>query len=133
MPDSEAERYRSTLEPVPNGVFEYTIRLMDEIIWWFVLSVMISAAGRFTDVYFREKRILWGYVILPFSLFAFGLILSASLGVLIKITINSQSLQSLLTMPFLTTIIEGILIAFIGTVLYHIAEDMYGKEEVQKN
>ncbi|MCD6299061.1 MAG: DUF373 family protein [Thermoplasmata archaeon] len=123
----------STLEPAPHGVFEYTIRFMDEIVWWFVLSIMISAAGRFTDVYFREKRILWGYVILPFSLFAFGLILSASLETLIKITINAQPFQSLLTMPFLTTIIEGILIAFIGTVLYHIAEDMYGTEEVQKN
>ncbi|NIA11103.1 MAG: DUF373 family protein [Nitrospiraceae bacterium] len=123
----------STLDPAPHGVFEYTIRFMDEIVWWFVLSVMLSVAGRFTDVYFREKRILWGYVILPFSLLAFGLILSASLDMLVKITINAQPLQSLLTMPFLTTIIEGILIAFIGTVLYHIAEDMYGKEEVQKN
>ncbi len=122
----------STLEPVPHGIFEYTIRFMDEIVWWFVLSVIIFVAGRFTDVYFREKKILWGYVILPFSMFAFGLILSASLDMLIKITINAESLQSLLTMPFLTTIIEGVLIAFIGTVLYHIAEDVYGKEEMQK-
>ncbi|MEA2055163.1 MAG: DUF373 family protein [Candidatus Thermoplasmatota archaeon] len=123
----------STLEPAPQGVFEYIIQFMDEIVWWFILSVLISAAGRFTDTYFKEKKILWGYVILPFSLFAFGLIFSASLDMLIEITINAKPLLSLLNMPFLTTIIGGVLIAFIGTVLYHIAEDIYGKEEVQKN
>ena len=123
----------STVEPAPHGAFEYTIIFMDEIVWWFVLSVMISTAGRFTDVYFKEKKVLWGYVILPFSLIAFGLLLSASLDVLIKISINGEPIQSLFTMPFLTTIIEGVLIAFIGTVLYHIAEDMYGEEEMQKS
>jgi len=123
----------STIEPAPHGMFEYIILFMDEIVWWFILSVMISAGGRFIDVYFREKKVLWGYVILPFSLIAFGLILSASLDMLIRITINAEPIQSLLTMPFLTTIIEGVLVAFIGTVLYHIAEDMYGKEEMQKS
>lgn len=122
----------NTLEPAPETIFEASIRFIHEVTWWFVAAVLISLAGRFTDVYFKEKRVLWGYVILPFSLLAFGLIFSASTEMLIKIAIQSEPLQSLLTLPFLSRIIEGVLIGFIGTVIYHIAEDMYGEKKTEK-
>jgi putative membrane protein len=123
----------TTIVPDPENIVEYIIRFLDDVVWWFVLAVLISAAGRFTDVYFKEKRVLWGYIILPFSLVALGLILSASLEMLIKILYNNEPLQSLLTMPFLTRVIEGVLLAFIGTVIYHIADGMYGTETPEKN
>ncbi len=122
----------STMQPAPQGVFEFSVRFLHEITWWFVAAALISVGGRFTDIYFKEKQVLWSYVILPFSLLAFGLIFSASTDMLIKIAIQSEPLQSLLTLPFLSRIIEGVLIGFIGTVIYHIAEDMYSDAEPEE-
>ena len=123
----------TTMIPEPESIVEYIIRFLEDVVWWFLLAVLISAAGRFTDVYFKEKRLLWGYIILPFSLVALGLMLSASLEMLIKILYNNEPLQSLLTFPFLTRVTEGVLIAFIGTVIYHIADGVYGTEITEKH
>ncbi|MGC9554451.1 MAG: DUF373 family protein [Thermoplasmatota archaeon] len=123
----------TNLDPEPEAILEYALRFLDEVVWWFVLAMLISTAGRFTDVYFNEKRVLWGYVILPFSLVAFGFIFSASTDMLIKILYHSEPLQYLLTIPFLTRVTIGVLIGFIGTVIYHIAEDMYGTGNREKH
>jgi len=123
----------TTMDPEPEGIVEYTTLFIYDIIWWFVLAVLIVAAGRFVDMYFKEKRILWTYIILPFSMIAFGLISSASLKMIIKILFQNEPLQSLLTMPFLTRVIVGVLIAFIGTVIYHIANGLYGAESLEKH
>ncbi len=112
---------------------EYVIRFIKEVLWWLLLAVFISAFGRFTDAYFREKKVLWSYTLLPFSLVAFGLILWASLDLLLKVINNAQPLSYLLTIPFLTKILGGVLIAFIGMVLHHILEDVYGEEKAQKD
>lgn len=111
---------------------EYVIKFTDQIIWWFIIAVLLIALGKFIDSYFKKRKLLWGYTILPFSLVAFGLILSASLNVLVEV-IHEKSLHSIFTeyvlsIPFLTKIIGGILIAFIGTILYHIMEDIYKEE-----
>ena len=112
---------------------EYIARFINEILWWFIISILLVAMGRFIDVYFKERRILWGYTIIPFSLIAIGLILSASLSIIIEL-IKEKSLhfilmEYVLSISFLTKIIAGILIAFIGSVLYHIVEDTYKEEE----
>ncbi len=112
---------------------EYAVRFVNEILWWFIIAILIIALGRFIDAYFKERRVLWSYSILPFTLIAFGLILSASLNILIEV-IHEKSLHSIFTeyvlsIPFLTKITGGILVAFIGSVLYHIIEDMYREEK----
>lgn len=107
---------------------EYVIKFIDEVLWWFLIAVFISAIGRFTDVYFREKKVLWSYTLLPFSLVAFGLILSASLDIILKILHNAEPLSYLFNILFLTKIIGGVLLAFIGMVLHHILEDIYGEK-----
>ncbi|HEC76675.1 MAG TPA: DUF373 family protein [Thermoplasmatales archaeon] len=110
---------------------EYSIKFVNEILWWFIASILLVALGRLIDAYFKEKKILWGYSILPFTLIAFGLILSASFNILIEIihqsSFHSIFTQYVLSVPFLAKIIGGILIAFIGSVLYHIIEDVYGE------
>ncbi|MEM1514387.1 MAG: DUF373 family protein [Candidatus Thermoplasmatota archaeon] len=111
---------------------EYVIKFLNDTIWWIVIAILNIALGRFIDVYFKEKRVLWSYSIIPFSLVAFGLIFSASLTILLEI-IREKSIQSIfseyvLSVPFLAKITGGILVAFIGSVLYHILEDIYGKE-----
>ena len=119
----------NVLSSKPNiEMAEYIIKFIDEILWWFLLAVFISALGRFTDVYFREKKVLWSYTLLPFSLVAFGLILSASLDILLKILHNAELISYLFNVLFLTKLIGGVLIAFIGMVLHHILEDIYGKK-----
>lgn len=111
---------------------EYTIRFLNDIIWWIIVAILCFAFGRFIDIYFKEKRFLWSYSTIPFSLAAFGLIFSASLTILLEIlkekSIHSIFTEYVLSIPFLTKITAGILIAFIGSVLYHIMEDIYGKE-----
>ncbi|MCD6448239.1 MAG: DUF373 family protein [Thermoplasmata archaeon] len=112
---------------------EYVIRFINEMLWWIVAAVLLIALGRFIDAYFKEKKVLWNYSILPFTLVAFGLILSASFTILIEV-IHERSLHTIFTefifsVPFLAKIIGGLLIAFIGSVLYHIIEDMYKEEK----
>jgi len=112
---------------------EYAIRFINGVLWWLVAAILLVAAGHFIDAYFKEKKVLWNYSILPFSLIAFGLILSASLNILVEI-IHERSLHSIFTelvlsVPFIAKIIGGLLIAFIGSVLYHIIEDMYKEEK----
>ncbi|HDN50685.1 MAG TPA: DUF373 family protein [Thermoplasmatales archaeon] len=111
---------------------EYAIRFVNEILWYVIAAVLLIALGRFIDAYFKEKKVLWSYTILPFTLIAFGLILSASLTILVEIT-RQTSLHSILneyviSIPFLARITGGLLIAFIGSVLYHIVEDIYKEE-----
>lgn len=108
---------------------EYVIKFLNDILWWFIFAVLLIALGRFIDAYFKEKKVLWGYTILPFTLVAFGLILSASLKILIEIIREKPFhfilTEYVLTLPFLTKVAGGILVAFIGSVLYHIIEDIY--------
>ena len=125
---SEVESLRNLNLKTP----EYVIKFLNDIVWWLIIAILNTALGRFIDVYFKEKRVLWSYSIIPFSLLAFGLIFSASLTILLEI-IREKSIHSILSeyvlsVPFLTKITGGILIAFIGSVLYHILEDIYGKE-----
>lgn len=116
------------------SVTEYVIRFIVEILWYLVAGILLVALGRFIDAYFKEKKILWTYSILPFTLVAFGLILSASLTIIIQI-IHQKSLSSILndyviSIPFLASITGGLLVAFIGSVLYHIVEDVFTVEHV---
>ncbi|KAA0011673.1 hypothetical protein B6U81_07040 [Thermoplasmatales archaeon ex4484_30] len=112
---------------------EYVIQFINDVLWWFIIAILLIALGRFIDVYFKERRVLWNYSIIPFSLLAFGLILSASFTILLKISeqiaFHVILTEYVLSLPFLTKIIGGILIAFIGSVLYHILEDVYKEEE----
>ena len=122
------------LEGENYSIAEYVIRFIVEILWYIVAAILLVALGRFIDAYFKEREILWTYAILPFTLVAFGLILSASLTILIQI-IHRTSLPSILneyviSIPFLARIIGGLLVAFIGSVLYHIAEDTFKDEDI---
>ena len=112
---------------------EYVIHFINQILWWTIAAGLLIALGRFIDAYFKEKKVLWSYSILPFTAIAFGLILSASLNILLEVA-NEKSLhfiftQRILSIPFLAKIIGGLLMAFIGSVLYHILADIYKEEK----
>jgi len=109
-------------------------KFINGIVWWFIVAILFIPLGKFVDAYFKEKKVLWHYILFPFSLIAFGLIFSAFSTIIIEILhekpIELIIKQHIISISFITKIITAILIAFIGSVLYHIVEDIYkGKED----
>ena len=104
---------------------EYVIIFIGDVLWWIVVAILISGAGKFADVYVREGKILWGYFILPFSLLAFALILSAALEFLEKV-IQRGSLTDAINTLFFIKVVVGIMIAFIGMVSHRHLEEFFG-------
>jgi len=108
------------------------LEFINGIIWWFIVAILFIPLGRFVDAYFKERKVLWHYVIIPFSLIAFGLIFSASLEIIIEILKeNSMNMivAQIVSFSFITKMVGAVLVAFIGTVLYHIVEDIYKAKE----
>lgn len=103
------------------------------IVWGIVAAGLIAAFGRVTDVYVREKKVIWSYWIVPFSLFAFGFITSAIFSSLYDSLLNEFSIQPFLTPYFIGYIAVGILIAFIGAVTYHYIKDLYISEKQERD
>ncbi|KAA0003340.1 MAG: DUF373 family protein [Thermoplasmata archaeon] len=115
------------------GDEEEIAQFVNGIIWWFIIALLFIPLGKFIDTYFKEKRVLWQYVLIPFSMVAFGLILSAFSNIIIEILrekpIEVIISRYIISFSFVTKLIMAILIAFIGTVLYHIVEDIYKRKE----
>jgi len=112
------------------------LKFLAGITWGIVAAGLLAAFGRVTDVYIREKKILWSYWVVPFSLFAFGFI-----GSTIFDTIgdaiweyfkgNEFLIQQFYTPQFWGYTISGIIIAFIGAVSYHYIKEMYIHEKYE--
>jgi putative membrane protein len=122
--------YNITHSVSSGTAFEYILLFLDNVVWWVVVAILISAAGRFTDVYLRQKTILWNYSILLFSLPAFGLLTSAMIDVLIKLS-QASTVATLLTPLIFMKIVGGIVAAFIGMILYHRMEEYYAEGDIQ--
>ena len=115
------------------GSEEQIAKFVNGIIWWFIIAILFIPLGKFIDTYFKEKRVLWQYILIPFSLVAFGLILSAFSSIIIEILkerpIEFIIQEYVISFAFISKLIMAILIAFIGSVLYHIVEDIYGEKK----
>jgi len=105
------------------------LSFLRHIVWGIVAAGLISAFGRVTDIYVREKKIQWSYWIIPFSLLAFGFISSAVFESLYISINNDFSIEPFLTFPFIMYTTVGILIAFMGAVTYHYIKDIYISEK----
>lgn len=122
--------YNLSLSHTSATSLEYFLFFLDNVIWWVIVAVLISAGGRFTDVYLREKRVLWNYSILLFSLPAFGLIFSACVDILLKV-IQGIDVASFLTPYIFMKLVGGIVAAFVGVILYHRMEEHYTEGNTQ--
>jgi len=115
------------------GSEEQVAKFVNGIIWWFIIAILFVPLGKFIDTYFKEKKVLWQYILIPFSLIAFGLILSAFSNIIIEILkekpIELIIQEYVISFSFISKLIMAILIAFIGSVLYHIVEDIYGEKK----
>jgi putative membrane protein len=119
-----------------NTFFQYqryldvlVLKFLASITWGIVAAGLLATFGRVTDLYIREKKILWSYWIVPFSLFSFGFIGSVLFDTFGQVIWEFRNGRGFLIDPFYTLsfwgyIAVGIIIAFIGTITYH-----YIKEE----
>lgn len=112
------------------------LSFLSAITWWIVAAGLLAAFGRVTDLYIREKKILWSYWAVPFSLFTFGFIGSAVFQSLSDAfehyaRYKEFALDQFLTQQFVFFTISGVIIAFIGAVTYHYIKEFYILEKYE--
>jgi len=114
------------------------LKFLGSITWAIVAAGLLTIFGRLTDLYIREKKILWSYWILPFSLFGFGFIGSILFDTFGQVIWEYTKGNGFLIEPFYTLsfwgyIIVGIIIVFIGAVSYHFIKEEFIFEKYEVN
>ncbi|MDX1611330.1 MAG: DUF373 family protein [Candidatus Thermoplasmatota archaeon] len=94
------------------------IRFVASLVWWAVGAAMLVATGRVADTWVKERKVLWGYWPLPFSMVAIGLGLTALLHVAARIEGNVPTGQ-LIKMPDFLTLLAAAVIGFLGWTTHH--------------
>jgi putative membrane protein len=112
------------------------LKFLAAITWGVVAAGLLAAFGRVTDLYIREKKVLWSYWVVPFSLFAFGFIGSILFDTFGQVIWEYTKGNGFLIDPFYTLsfwgyITVGIIIVFIGTVSYHYIKEQYITEKYE--
>ncbi|MEM4257751.1 MAG: DUF373 family protein [Candidatus Thermoplasmatota archaeon] len=108
------------------------ITFVRHITWGIVAAGLLAAFGRVADTYVRDKKILWQYWTIPFSLFTFGFIVSAVLESLYNSIVNKFSIVTFFSANFIGYTSAGIIIAFIGAISYHYIKETYLIEHHEK-
>jgi putative membrane protein len=113
-----------------------TLGFLNYITWGLVAAGLLAAFGRVSDQYIRQKKILWSYWIVPFSLFSFGFIGSAIFeslhdSILGYVTKSEFSIEPFVTQHFIGYTAAGIIIAFIGAITYHYIKEIYMNENYE--
>jgi putative membrane protein len=106
------------------------LKFLGAITWGIVAAGLLATVGRVTDLYIREKKILWSYWVVPFSLFAFGFIGSILFDTFGQVIWEYSKGNGFLIDPFYTLsfwgyISAGIIIVFIGAISYHYIKEEY--------
>ncbi len=112
------------------------LKFLGAITWGIVAAGLLTVFGRVTDLYIREKKALWSYWIIPFSLFAFGFIGSILFDTFGQVIWEYSKGNGFLIDPFYTLsfwgyIIVGIIIVFIGTISYHYVKEEFIHEKYE--
>ncbi|MBN1280108.1 MAG: DUF373 family protein [Candidatus Thermoplasmatota archaeon] len=112
------------------------LKFLAEITWGVVAAGLLTAFGRVSDVYIREKKVLWSYWVVPFSLFAFGFIGSILFDTFSDVIwdyykTNGFLIEKFYTLSFWGYITAGIIIVFIGAVSYHYIKEQYMTEQYE--
>jgi putative membrane protein len=103
----------------------FLLAFLKTIVWGMVGAGLIYALGKFIDAYVRERRVMWSYWIVPFSLLAFGFIGYAVFESLYLSISNDFSIDPFLTGTFVSFTATGVVIAFIGAITYHYIRDIF--------
>jgi putative membrane protein len=106
------------------------LKFLGSITWGIVAAGLLAAVGQVTDLYIRQKKILWSYWVVPFSLFAFGFIGSILFDTFGQVIWEYSKGNGFLMDPFYTLsfwgyISAGLIIVFIGAISYHYIKEEY--------
>jgi putative membrane protein len=112
------------------------LKFLGAITWGIVAAGLLAAFGRVTDIYIREKKVLWSYWVVPFSLFGFGFIGSILFDTFGQVIWEYSKGNGFLIDPFYTLsfwgyITVGIIIVFIGAVSYHYIKEEFINEKYE--
>jgi len=130
--------YNNTFNQYQRYLDVLVLKFLAGITWGIVAAGLLAAFGRVTDLYIREKRILWPYWIVPFSLFGFGFIGSMLFDTFGQVIWEFRNERGFIIDPFFTLtfwgyIATGILIVFIGAVTYHYIKEEFIEETYERN
>jgi len=130
--------YNNTFNQYQRYLDVLVLKFLAEITWGVVAAGLLAAFGRVTDLYIREKKILWVYWIVPFSLFGFGFIGSLLFDTFGQVLWEFHNDRGFLIEPFFTLtfwgyIAVGLLIVFIGAVSYHYIKEEFIDETYERN
>jgi putative membrane protein len=119
-----------------NPLIIQVLSFLNDITWGIVAAGLLFVFGRVTDLFIREKKILWTYWIMPFSLFAYGFIASSvckalSTAIMNYLTQNEFSIEPFLNLSFVGYVTVGIIIAFIGAVSNHYIKELHAIDEYE--
>ena len=111
------------------------LSFVTNIVWGLVLAGLVTLFGRIIDTYVNDKKVLWTYCVIPFSLFAFGFISYAIFDALYW-SLNNWPAEFNLSPFFGATFIgytfAGIMIALIGAITHHYLKEMHNTDEKER-
>ncbi len=111
------------------------LSFVKNMIWGIVLSGLVALFGRIVDTYVKDRKILWTYWVMPFSLFAFGFISYAVFDTLEKSLEGWPSefiVEYFFSVNFIFYTIAGIMIALIGAITHHYIKEMHSTDEKER-
>ncbi|MHB8585583.1 MAG: DUF373 family protein [Thermoplasmatota archaeon] len=109
-----------------------------QLLWWLIFASFLTIAGKVLDAWVRERQILWSYWMLPFSLVAAGLILTAGLALGLAVVEDRDLVSALFEMgpilglPNLALILGGFLVAIVGGFSNGVVRDRAASRPVPK-
>ncbi len=111
------------------------LSFVKNVIWGIVLGGLVALFGRIIDTYVKDKKVLWTYWVIPFSLFAFGFISYAVFSTLEKSLEGWPSefiIEYFFSFSFIGYTFAGILIALIGAITHHYIKEMHRTDEKER-
>lgn len=111
------------------GPVPYSLAFVKNLMWWAIGATLIGALGVVIDAYVREERVLVSYWVLPFFLFAFGLVTVPLLTVLEGFLATGAFA---LDVTRFGQMVFGILLAMFGNISYRYLRDSEWLEDQQK-
>ena len=111
------------------------LSFVKNMIWGIVIAGLVALFGRIVDTYVKDKKVLWTYCVIPFSLFAFGFISYAVFSTLESALKNWPEeffLEPFFDATFIGYTFAGIVIALIGAIAHHYLKEMHSTEEKER-
>jgi len=121
---------------IPNQTdIQIILSFVKNMVWGIVLAGLVALFGLIIDTYVKDKKTLWAYWPIPFSLFGFGFISYAIFDALYDALINWPNkfyIKPFTGFDFIGYASSGILIAIVGAITYHYIKEIYNTEEKEK-